>query len=289
MNESNQQNNLLIKNTLFINLVNRPDRCSHIQQELSKIGILAPVRFNAVKTNMGQVGCSMSHLKCLEMAKKEGWKHVFICEDDAVFTDPAILLKRLDKAQQIPVWDVLIVGGNNQRPFFPSSYDGFIQVHNCQTTTAYIVKQAYYDSLIQNIKESLKRLLREPQLKHLFSIDIYWKSLQIKDTWLMAIPATVSQLDGISDIEDRHVSYNHMMLDHEKKFLNESAPVHMKQMFYFNPSGHNKEPTRPLPNEATTQSVLSGTGWGKGFLKTMPIVKIQSQHIPTLSGIKSNK
>ena len=261
----------LLKNTLYINLANRQDRCTHIQKELAKIGINEPTRFNAIKTNMGQVGCSMSHMKCLEMAKQAGWDHVFICEDDAVFTDPTLLLERLNKAQQIPVWDVLIVGGNNQRPFFQTSYDGFIQVHNCQTTTAYIVKKAYYDTLIQNIKESLEKLLREPQLKHLFSIDIYWKNLQIKDTWLMAIPATVSQLDGVSDIEGRPVSYNQMMLDHEKKWMDNSPP--MNKMFIPYPVGHQPSPVQnknPVENQSSSKIEPLGSGWGKGFLKTLP-------------------
>lgn len=277
MNEPNK--NPLLENTLFINLANRQDRCSHIQQELSKIGIKNPTRFNAIKTNMGQVGCSMSHLKCLEMAKHAKWEYVFICEDDAVFTNPTLLLNRLNQVQTNPVWDVLIVGGNNQRPFFPTTFDGFIQVHNCQTTTAYIVKRTYYDILIQNIKESLERLLREPQLKHLFSIDIYWKKLQIKDTWLMAVPATVSQLEGISDIEGRSVSYNQMMLDYEKKWMELPTPPPnphiMNQMSFSSPSIPVNNPVVKEPPIVDVKKPLlspsiglSGNGWNKGFLNS---------------------
>lgn len=269
----------LLKNTLFINLPERQDRRSHIQHELSKLGIQEPTRFNAIKTQMGQVGCSMSHLKCLEMAKKAEWDHVFICEDDAVFTNPPLLLNRIEQAQNIAVWDVLIVGGNNQRPFFPTSYEGFIQVHNCQTTTAYIVKKKYYDVLIQNIKESLEKLLREPKLKHLFSVDIYWKKCQIKDTWLMPIPATVSQLDGVSDIEGRPVSYNQMMLDYEKKWMENSPILAQPQMLMPFSTGHlpaNFAPVQTpvvIPSSEAKTNVsmnmpgLSGSGWGKGFLK----------------------
>ena len=264
--EPNTQNPLL-ENTLFINLANRTDRCAHIQQELLKIGINAPIRFNAVKTQMGQVGCSMSHMKCLEMAKQAGWEYVFICEDDAVFTNPALLLNRLSKVREIPVWDVVIVGGNNLRPFFPTVYEDFIQVHNCQTTTAYIVKRAYYDTLIQNIKESLERLLREPKMKHLFSLDIYWKSLQIKDTWLMAIPATVSQLDGVSDIEGRRVSYNQAMMDYEKKWMDGPMIQRSPPPLFMEMPISYPVVVEPTPKQTP---VANRTGWGKGFLNTMP-------------------
>lgn len=249
MNEPGHPNKInllpLLQNTLFINLANRQDRCVHIQQELARLGITSPVRFNAVKTQMGQVGCSMSHLKCLEKAKQADWEQVFICEDDAVFTNTDLLLNRLAKASTLE-WDVLIVGGNNQRPFSKTAHDDFIQVHNCQTTTAYIVKQAYYDTLMKNIKEGLDKLLREPQMKHLFSIDIYWKKLQIGDTWIMAIPATVTQLEGVSDIEGRPVSYNQMMLDHEKNWMN--GPI-------------------PPVNKPVVKPKTMGSGWGKGFLQ----------------------
>lgn len=266
---NNSENNLLLNqiknNTLFINLENRHDRCSHIKKELFKLGITTPNRFNAIKTNMGQVGCSMSHLKCLEKAKNECWEYVFICEDDAVFTNPKLLLERFSKAMDLK-WDVFIVGGNNQRPFFSIVENEFIQVHNCQTTTAYIVKSSYYEILIQNIKESLERLLREPKLKHLFSIDIYWKKLQIKDNWIMSIPATVSQLDGVSDIEGRTVSYNNLMLDYEKKWMNE--PLNSGQVLNTFPM----QPSLPQKNPVFSShpSRLNGSGWNKGFLNTMP-------------------
>jgi hypothetical protein len=97
-------------------------------------------------------------------------------------------------------------------------------------------------------------------------------------------------MDGISDIEGRPVSYNQMMLDHEKKRMNETTPVvPMGQMFFSNSGGHTTATATPVFNEVSSTSKLSGTGWGKGFLKTMPIGNIRSKHIPTLSGIKSNK
>lgn len=259
----------LFEHTVFINLAERTDRLAHIQQELRKLHISEPIRFNAVKTNVGRVGCSMSHLKCLEMAKQAGWKQVFICEDDAVFTNPPLLINTLSKAPE--EWDVLIVGGNNQRPFFHKSPE-FIQVHNCQTTTAYIVQQAYYDRLIQNVKEGIQKLLREPKMKHLYSIDIYWKDLQIQDTWLMAIPATVTQLEGVSDIEGKTVSYSQMMLDYEKSWLNTPPSPHSGSIpitsFRQTLAPHSTPVVPPPPSTPVSQTL--GKGWGKGFLGSMP-------------------
>lgn len=211
----------LFQNALFINLLDRKDRLEHIQKEMKRLGIENPQRVNAVKMPMGVLGCTLSHINCLERAKKEGWEYVFVCEDDAVFTNIPLLQQNVNKwIQSKSVWDVLVIGGNNQEPFSRlASGIPAIQIHNCQTTTAYVVQQHYYDRLIQNFKESAENLMRYPQLKHLFAADIYWKKLQITDNWFMTIPATVSQLEGHSDIEGRVISYNAMMLDYEKTFM----------------------------------------------------------------------
>ena len=58
-----------ISNVLYINLNKRKDRLEHVKKELLKIGITGE-RFRAIKLKNGRLGCSMSHLKCLEIAKK---------------------------------------------------------------------------------------------------------------------------------------------------------------------------------------------------------------------------
>ena len=76
-----------IKHTLYINLSSRPDRKQHVESQLQMLGIKGE-RFNAIKLPNGALGCSMSHLKCLENAKKEGWSHLLIVEDDIKFLKP---------------------------------------------------------------------------------------------------------------------------------------------------------------------------------------------------------
>jgi hypothetical protein len=59
-----------IKYCLYINLEARKDRKEHIESQFKSVGIVSPRRFNAIKLKNGRVGCSMSHLKCIEIAKK---------------------------------------------------------------------------------------------------------------------------------------------------------------------------------------------------------------------------
>ena len=71
-----------IKHTLYINLDHRTDRKIHVEEQLSLLGISRYERFKAIQLSNGALGCSMSHLKCLETAKKNNWDHLLILEDD---------------------------------------------------------------------------------------------------------------------------------------------------------------------------------------------------------------
>jgi GR25 family glycosyltransferase involved in LPS biosynthesis len=67
-----------IQHILYINLEHRVDRKNHVEQQLKNVGFKNAQRFNAIKLTNGALGCSMSHLKCLEMAKKMAWDHIMI-------------------------------------------------------------------------------------------------------------------------------------------------------------------------------------------------------------------
>jgi len=209
----------LFVTTLYINLEHRKDRLAHVNIELQKMGIIGQ-RFNAVKTKIGAIGCTMSHIKCLELAKERGYEQVFICEDDIKFLNCDVLkdsLQRFYDDKSIE-WDVLLIGGNNVPPYQKIG-DYCIRVSNCQTTTGYIVKKHYYDTLIDNFRESVQNLLKYPQNAKMYALDIYWKQLQRKDNWYMLIPFTVTQIESYSDIEERNVDYTHLMLDMDKEWL----------------------------------------------------------------------
>jgi GR25 family glycosyltransferase involved in LPS biosynthesis len=210
----------LLEHTLLINLESRPDRLAHAQQEFAALG--QPFeRVNAIKMKVGSVGCTLSHIRCLELAKQNEWSQVFICEDDITFTNPDLFKENLAKfAENEEInWDLLIIGGNNVPPFQQVT-EYCARVFYCQTTTGYIVKRHYYDTLLQNFKESAAQLMRNPANHSTYALDMYWKRLQRQDFWYMITPATVVQYESYSDIEGRVVNYERAMLDLEKPWLN---------------------------------------------------------------------
>jgi glycosyl transferase family 25 len=206
---------------LYINLDYRIDRNEHIKKELEKLGIIETriERFNAIKMSNGAVGCTMSHIKCMELAKLRNWSKVMICEDDAVFSQPDVLNTSMKKfAESNLAWDVLLIGANNVPPYEKIG-DYCIRVSNAQTTTCYMVSSHYYDTLIRNFREGVSKLLRDPTNKREWAIDMYWKRLQGIDRWYMLTPPTVYQKEDYSDIEGRAVDYRHLMLDLDKPWL----------------------------------------------------------------------
>ena len=87
-------------NTLYINLDKRTDRRLHVENELKKINIGNVTRFKGIEMKNGAIGCSMSHMKCLEQAKNNNWDCVFICEDDIEFTNPLLFTTQINKFLQ---------------------------------------------------------------------------------------------------------------------------------------------------------------------------------------------
>lgn len=209
----------LFKNTLFINLENRKDRLQHVTREFEKMGVSAE-RVNAIRTKSGAIGCTLSHIRCIELAKIREYEYVCICEDDIHFKNPELLKANLAQFSENNTieWDILILGGNNVPPYEQVA-EYCARIFNCQTTTGYIVKKHYYDTLLSNFKESAQNLMREPDNKPQYALDIYWKRLQTMGKWYMITPPTVTQIESYSDIENRSVNYERLMLDMDKKWL----------------------------------------------------------------------
>jgi glycosyl transferase family 25 len=204
---------MMLENIYYINLEHRKDRKTQFENEMKIIGWNNYTRFNAIKLKNGRVGCSMSHLKLLKMAKEKELEYIVILEDDIKFTKPKMFNQMLnyffDKCID---YDVLLLAGNIRQPI--QKIDKFIyRVQKSFTTTGYIVKKHYYDTLIHNIQEGINLLLKYPNIHQKYAIDTYWLGLQQKDKWYIFIPRTITQQPDYSDIETRVVNYNRLMLD----------------------------------------------------------------------------
>lgn len=205
-----------ITNIRYINLDSRPDRKLHIEAQLNSVGLTKYKRFKAIKTTSGAIGCTMSHLKCLTDARDQKLSHLLVCEDDTTFLNPHLFRAQLNAfLKKKHPWDVVLIAGNNVLPY-QNIDETCIKVSHCQTTTCYLVKGSYFNTLIENITEGLHLLMRNPRNRFYYAIDKYWLQLQKRNNWYLITPLTVIQQEGYSDIEKKVMKYEALMTNMHK-------------------------------------------------------------------------
>jgi len=204
----------LIQNHFYINLDCRNDRMVLCEEELKKIGLERPCRFSAIKTKHGIIGCGISHLRCIESAKKEGLPYITIFEDDIVIGKPNQVKNIVNRILKSGVeWDVLCLSGNAFKPHKEDEED-YVVVNRMYCGTAYIVKEHFYDTMIQNIRDGLTKLMETGDRK--YSWDCYWIELQKNHKFLLVKPLSIYQRPDYSDIEKKDVDYKEIMLNIDK-------------------------------------------------------------------------
>lgn len=205
-----------IDHVFYINLDNRKDRKEHIEQNvLPFIGIPAKKisRFAAVdmtkessRSKRG-AGCSLSHLKCWQIAEKNNYEVIMIIEDDfELIVDHNQFVQTLeDLFIQIPDFVVCNLGYNNVAPLQKIDNKSFFKCDAIQTTSCYIAKVSFLKEISPTIKEATARLLNNESY-HSNAIDQVWKQFQNNKGWVVS-SRLGKQKNSISDIEQRQMDY----------------------------------------------------------------------------------
>lgn len=199
-----------IDKIFYINLDKRTDRREQIEEELKQYNLLNNAeRFPAIHTpEQGILGCTMSHLAVIKLAKERNYKQVLIVEDDFYF----IISKEKFENElntffesTIP-FDVCMISYNiNQSN--PTEYTFLQKITDAQTASGYIIHQSFYDSII-NVLEGAIEPLRETQQHWIYANDQIWKSLQPISNWYALTTRCGKQRDGYSDNSNKYQEYN---------------------------------------------------------------------------------
>jgi glycosyl transferase family 25 len=187
----------LLGGVFYINLDHRTDRRAEIEKELTEME-LPFERFPAIRTAYGLVGCGLSHLALLKMAKARGYPNVLIFEDDFQFLVSKehfhASLQKILTAE----YDVIMLGYNTEEK--PEIVDGRMRLTNVQSASGYIVHSRMYDALIAVQEESVKRLA-ETEHHWIYANDQSWKILQPSTLWYALYPRTGKQRPSMSDTD----------------------------------------------------------------------------------------
>jgi hypothetical protein len=192
---------------LYINLDSRLDRNYEMKKQFETFDIPEEkiIRISAVHKTPGYLGCSESHIKCLEYAIENNLKNVLILEDDFNFINNVnYVYTKLKNINNLDKWDVILLSGNVIKSIpYDNVFDKAIEI---QTTSGYIVNSDYYSKLLNNFKEGLTNL-KKTNIYTKYAIDQYWKILQPSDNWYIFHTKLGFQRESYSDIENRITSY----------------------------------------------------------------------------------
>lgn len=197
----------------YINLEHRPDRREHIEKE---IGLFCTepakvVRIDAVKHEVGAIGCTKSHIQAIEQfLANSSWKTCMILEDD--FTCRARTAEEIHTRLRLffssfSEWDMLSLSYNPQAfTTTPTHVGEVVKVLSTQTSSGYCLHRRFAPLLLANLKEGC--MLKE-MYTHLsnYCLDIYWKQIQPIANWYALVPAVGYQYENYSDVEKRVANY----------------------------------------------------------------------------------
>jgi len=212
--EIENDENPLFPTVLVINLDSSVKRYSNIQKHL----IDWPLeRVSAIKTTQGFVGCALSHLKCISIAKERNLECVLVLEDDCELYDNSsksifiellpILLRHRDK------WDIFL-GGCTQvssiQSFFHYENRQFAQV-KALTTHFVLYNRLTYD-----------RILNTYDTENPIPIDNFYRDNNYR-IWT-TFPFLAKQSLGFSLIEKIHLDYTRLF-EEASKYLSEQFSI----------------------------------------------------------------
>jgi GR25 family glycosyltransferase involved in LPS biosynthesis len=190
----------------YINLDRRIDRRNEIEGEFAKMNMKVE-RFPAIEHSSPPVGCGLSHIAVLKLARERGYESVMVFEDDFMFliskNEWDTLLRELPSP-----YDVVMTCSGIVKPgvYYNEIFD---RVQDAQQTAGYIVHSRFYDRLIARFEEGVQKFMEHPHMHWVYSIDMYWKPLQRESDWFSFRTKIGRQRPGFSDLTNTFVEYDY--------------------------------------------------------------------------------
>jgi len=207
----------------YINLAHRTDRDEHFLSEIQKLcpkkSLSKVRRIDAIRNNIGSLGCALSHVKALkEFDAHPEWNTCIVFEDDYTFhSDDLEENNRLIRNTMIqyPEWNVITLAfnpnnsdGTERFRTVDTPFPSIKKVLKQQTASGYILTRKYLPILAKNFVEAAEGLWQNGHC-HEFCLDQHWQLLQSQpqSQWYCIYPALGYQYGNYSDIERHHTEY----------------------------------------------------------------------------------
>lgn len=202
----------------YINLNHRTDRKQHIETLIQTHPFFKNIeRMEAICNERGDIGCSMSHIKCLTDLLQKNKDYYLILEDDFFILNETNFTNFVDEFDDIKdsdEWDVLTLTPRGYTKVKNYLFN-FNRVENNQTATGYIVKHRFIETLLTYFKKGVSKLMNggKPGRN---ALDQCWKPLQKISNFIYYQHIFAGQRPGHSDIEQTYVDYNRRFIEQPK-------------------------------------------------------------------------
>jgi glycosyl transferase family 25 len=204
----------LVDAVLYINLEHRVDRREHILAELGRMGVPQEKihRVDAVRRDIGALGCTLSHIKAFDFVLEKGWQRVLVLEDDFTWM-PGCLASDVERqvgellSPKAGRWDVVQISWNpSGRIVGRGRLPWLRRAVGVRTTSGYFVRREFIGELLECFADAAAVMEREGWSADQ-CCDMRWQELQHDSEWYVAYPPLGYQMDGWSDVERKDVSY----------------------------------------------------------------------------------
>lgn len=208
---------------LVINLKRRPDRWAHCEAQFKKHGITCAERIEAVDAPIhegrpnGNMGCTMSHRKVLDIIVKKKWPRTLVLEDDFDIlhedfqdkfdrisreVDDACLRRAAGPDDE---WDMLYLGGHYAEAPIARVSLHLIRCGRMLTTSSY------------GISIAMAKKMR-PHISGVGPIDSLYTGFHRENWCLITQPRLIVQYSNRSDLQERDMDNSVSMMDssHER-------------------------------------------------------------------------
>jgi GR25 family glycosyltransferase involved in LPS biosynthesis len=151
--------------------------------------------YNSSCYGRGVVGCKLSHIAVIQIAKERGYKSILILEDDALFNPSfsTVLSDVIEQSRKLD-WEMLYLGANYSEPGVALT-SLLKRCTGAYTTSSYIIKSPLFDIVINSINTPVE-------------IDTFYvKHIQPNYICLGVSPNIMCQMPSHSDISNEFTDY----------------------------------------------------------------------------------
>ena len=187
---------------LYINLDRRTDRKEHMENNILK-GYNYE-RISAVEYAPGYVGCTLSHIKCLERMIERDLDYCVILEDDFQWINDNSF-----ENLKIPDFEYdLFLFCNDIKISEPYNED-YLRIKSALWTSGHIVSKRIVHQLLDNFREGYEKLIENLHVENYrYRCDIYMNKLFNERIVISLNNMVATQLDDYSDICKKYIVHS---------------------------------------------------------------------------------